>query len=322
MHRVLLGCAAASAILAGSAGLASAAECKVGISMFTLNAPYYAAQIQAAQDQAKKAGCSVSTADGQNDMSKQIGDVEDMVAKGINLLVINPRDPEGLVPAVNAAAKAGVKVVVIDSGLDPKADYVTLVQSSNDRNGFLVGQWLAKAMNGKPMRIALLSGDKGNVVGQERRLGVIRGIAEGQLQSGGHAGFEIVGQGWGAWNNDGGLKAMEDILTAHPDVNVVLGENDSMVLGARKALDAAGKKDVLLVAAADGQKEALQMIKEGKYGATGLNDPDAVGRTAVDVGMKALDGSLPAGFSKLDIAAPAVITKDNVDKYIKPNAVF
>ena len=95
-----------------------------------------------------------------------------------------------------------------------------------------------------------------------------------------------------------------------------------MVLGARKALEAAGKKDVLLVAAADGQKEALQMIKEGKYGATGLNDPDAVGRTAVDVGMKALDGSLPAGFSKLDIAAPAVITKDNVDKYIKPNAVF
>ena len=102
---------------------------------------------------------------------------------------------------------------------------------------------------------------------------------------------------------------MEDILTAHPDVNVVLGENDSMVLGARKALEAAGKKDVLLVAAADGQKEALQMIKDGKYG-------------AVDVGMKALDGSLPAGFSKLDIMAPAVITKDNVDKYIKPNAVF
>ena len=115
---------------------------------------------------------------------------------------------------------------------------------------------------------------------------------------------------------------MEDILTAHPDVNVVLGENDSMVLGARKALEAAGRKDVLLVAAADGQKEALQMINDGNYGATGLNDPDAVGRTAVDVGVQALDGKLPAGFSKLDIMAPAVITKDNVDKYLKPNAVF
>ena len=95
-----------------------------------------------------------------------------------------------------------------------------------------------------------------------------------------------------------------------------------MVLGAQKPLEAAGKKDVLLVAAADGQKEALQMIKDGKYGATGLNDPDNVGRIAVDVGMKALDGSLPATFPKLDITPPAAITKDNVDKYIKPNAVF
>ena len=68
MTRILLGCAAASAILAGSAGIAAAADCKVGISMFTLNAPYYAAQLQAASDQAKKAGCTVSTADGQNDM--------------------------------------------------------------------------------------------------------------------------------------------------------------------------------------------------------------------------------------------------------------
>ena len=313
----------ASTLMAGFAGATHAADCKVGVSMYTLNAPYYAAQLEAVQAEAKKAGCSVSTSDGQNDMSKQIGDVEDLVAKGVNLLIINPRDPEGLVPAVNAASKAGVKVVVMDSGLDPKANYVTLVQSSNDRNGFLVGQWIAKKMEGKPMKIALLSGDKGNVVGQERRLGVLSGILEGQLVTQGRAGFEVVAQGWGAWNNDGGLKAMEDILTAHPDVNVVLGENDSMVLGATKALEAAGKlNDVLLVAAADGQKEALRMIKDGKYGATGLNDPDLVGRTAVDIGLKAVAGSLPADFPKLDYTTPAVINKDNVDKYYRPNAVF
>lgn len=323
IRKSLKSCMLASTLAASFAGAGHAADCKVGISMFTLNAPYYAAQLQAAQEEAKKAGCSVSTSDGQNDMSKQIGDVEDMVSKGVNLLVINPRDPEGLVPAVNAAAKAGVKVVVIDSGLDPKANYVTLVQSSNDQNGFLVGQWIAKTMAGKPMKIALLSGDKGNVVGQERRLGVLRGIMEGQLVGSGKAGFEVVAQGWGAWNNDGGLKAMEDILTAHPDINVVLGENDSMVLGARKALEAAGKlNDVLLVAAADGQKEALRMIKDGKYGATGLNDPAVVGRTAIDAGLKAVAGTLPADFPKLDYTTPAVITKDNIDKYYRPDAVF
>ncbi len=98
-----------------------AADCKVGVAMYTLSAPYFAAQVAAAVDQAKKAGCDVSQSDGQNDMNKQISDVEDMVAKGVNLLILNPRDPEGLVAAADAATKAGVKVVVMDSSINPKA---------------------------------------------------------------------------------------------------------------------------------------------------------------------------------------------------------
>ncbi|MFE0755965.1 substrate-binding domain-containing protein [Inquilinus sp. NPDC058860] len=316
----LTGCLATTALLIGSA---QAADCMIGISMKTLNAPYFAAQEAAAKDQAAKAGCQVATADAQNDMGKQIGDVEDMVSKGVNLLIINAADPQGLVPAINAAAAAGVKVVAIDSTVDPKAKYITLIQSSNDQNGFQVGQWLAQSTAGKELKIALLSGEKGNVVGQERRLGVFRGLVEGQLVNGGKVGFAVVGQGWGGWTHEGGLKAMEDLLVAHPDINVVLGENDSMVLGARKALEAAGKlNDVLLVAAADGQKEALQLIQEGQYGATGLNDPALIARTAVDVGMKALDGSLPADFPKTDLTTPDAITKDNVAKYYRPDAVF
>jgi ribose transport system substrate-binding protein len=317
---VLTGCLATTALLIGTA---QAADCMVGISMKTLNAPYFAAQEAAAKDQAAKAGCQVTTADAQNDMGKQIGDVEDMVSKGVNLLIINAADPQGLVPAINAAAAAGVKVVAIDSTVDPKAKFITLIQSSNDQNGFQVGQWLAQATPGKALKIALISGDKGNVVGQERRLGVFRGLVEGQLVHDGKVGFTVVGQGWGGWTHEGGLKAMEDLLVAHPDINVVLGENDSMVLGARKALEAAGKlNDVLLVAAADGQKEALQLIQEGQYGATGLNDPALIARTAVDVGLKALDGSLPADFPKIDLTTPDAITKDNVAKYYRPDAVF
>ena len=322
LRRFLLGSAFALGLVPLAASGASAA-CSVGVSMFTLGAPYYAAQLAAAVDEAKKNGCTVTTADGQNDLTKQIGDVEDMVSKGIQLLIINPRDPEAMVPSVNSAARAGVKVVVIDSGLDPKARYVTLVQSSNDQNGFLVGQWIAQKMAGKPIKIALISGDKGNIVGEQRRLGVLKGILEGQLVQSGHAGFEVEAQGWGGWNTDGGLSAMEDIITAHPDVNVVLGENDSMVLGARDALKEAHKLDgVLLVAAADGQKDALELIKKGEYGATGLNNPDLVARTGVDIGLKAVAGKLPADFPRVDYTTPTVITEQNVDKYYNPKAVF
>ncbi|OJF97670.1 substrate-binding domain-containing protein [Pararhizobium antarcticum] len=322
MKITLSGCVLAVAMNVAAIGAANAADCKVGIAMYTLGAPYFAAQVAAAEDQAKKAGCEVTTADGQNDMSKQIADVEDMVAKGVNLLILNPRDPEGLVSAADAATAAGVKVVVMDSSISTKANVVTQVRSSNDQNGYLVGQWLANSMKGKPMKIILLSGDKGNEVGRDRRLGVFKGLVEGQLVNDGKVSFEVVGQGWGGWSNEGGLAAMEDLLTAHPDANVVLGENDSMVLGAMKALEAQGKTDVLALAAADGQKEALALIKEGKYGATGLNDPDLVARTAVDIGLKAVKGELGADTPKLELTTPAVITKENVDQFYRAEAVF
>jgi ribose transport system substrate-binding protein len=322
MKKALPACALAAALMAGALGAAEAADCKVGISMYTLGAPYFAAQVAAAEDQAKKAGCEVSSSDGQNDMAKQIADVEDMVAKGVNLLILNPRDPEGLVAAADAATAAGVKVVIMDSSINTKADVITQVRSSNDQNGFLVGQWLAKKMQGTPIKLILLSGSQGNEVGRDRRLGVFRGLVEGQLVNEGKAGFEVLGQGWGGWSHEEGLKAAEDLLQAHPDVNVILGENDSMVLGAMKALEAAGRSDVLVLAAADGQKEALALIKEGKYGATGLNDPDLVARTAVDIGMQALSGELPEGFPKLNLTTPDVITQENVDKYYRADAVF
>ncbi len=316
---VKLALGATASLVAMSA--AQAADCKIGISMKTLDAPYFAAQEVSAKKHAEELGCEVISVDAQNDLNKQVADVEDMVAQGIGALIINPRDSKGLVPAVNAASSAGVKVFVIDSTIDPQANFVTLVQSSNSQNGLLVGQWLADATKGKELKIALISGDKGNEVGQERRLGVLAGLTEGQLRNEGRASFQVVGQGWGGWTNEGGLKAMEDLLTANPDINVVLGENDSMVLGAQKAME--GQSDgVVFLAAADGQKEALQAIKDGNYGATGLNDPALVASTAVDLAKKALDGSLPADVSKITYTTPTAITKDNVDQYFKADAVF
>ncbi|RVH52927.1 substrate-binding domain-containing protein [Sinorhizobium meliloti] len=315
-------------LLAGSVALfcltsaAMAEECKVGLTMPSLNAPYFAAQVAAVEKAAKDQGCEITTADSQNDFSKQINDVEDMIAKGIDILILNPRDQEALVPAADAATKAGVKVVVMDSTLNPKAHVVTQVRSSNDENGRLVGDWIAKKMKGTPIKMLLLSGNQGNPGGLDRRMGVIKGIVEGQLVNEGAVNLQILGQGWGDWATDGGLKAAEDLFQAHPDANLVVGENDSMVLGAVQAAKAAGLDGILFAAAADGQREALEMVKEGTYGATGLNDPDLVGRTAFDIAYKAFKGELPADFPKLHLTPADVISADNVDKYYNPQSVF
>lgn len=305
-----------------AASPATAADCKVGISMKTLGAPYFAAQLEAAKARAIEAGCETVEADARDDMAKQISDIEDMVAGHVNLLIVNPMDAQGLVPAVNAATAAGIKVVAIDNTLDPTANFVTQVQASSFDNGFLVGQWVAENISG-PLKIALLSGRPADLPGRERRLAVIAGITEGQLRKSGATSFEIVGQGWGNWSTDGGLDAMEDLLTAHPDINIVIGENDSMVLGGKRAIDEAGlTKQITLAAAADGQKEALDLIKSGGYAVTGRNDPALIARTAVDIGLKAVRGELEPGFSKLTHTDPAAIHAGNVDQYYDPKAVF
>ncbi len=315
-------------LFVGTVAAIDKSEIKIGFSQYTLGAPYFKAQVEAAKAKANELGIELVAIDAKNDMVKQIGDVEDLLVQGIDVLILNPQDPKGLVTATKKATAAGVPVIIIDSSIDPSADFITTVQSNNDANGELVGNWLVKQMArlkpGEEIKMALISGAKGNPVGKARRNGVFKGTIEQQLRSNGHAGFEIVSQGWGSWTHEGGLAAMEDILVANSDVNVLLAENDSMALGALKAIIGAGKepmKDIIVLAAADGQKEALKLIMEGEYGATGMNDPVLTAETAVEIAMEVLlEGNIeyPA-----KTYTPAVaITKDNVEEYYDPEAIF
>jgi ribose transport system substrate-binding protein len=129
-----------------------------------------------------------------------------------------------------------------------------------------------------------------------------------------------VSQGWGNWTNNGGLKAMEDILVANPDINLLVAENDAMGMGALKAVNESGKADKIIVAGFDGQKEAYELIKERKFGATALNSPEELARLVVEAVVKYLNGERQ--IDKIIYTTPVLITKDNVDKYYDPKALF
>jgi len=318
---------AATALVSGMAFgpmAAEAAGIKIGISMRTQDAPYYAALQAAVEKEAKALGATTIAADANNDMLKQISDVEDMLSQNINVLVMDPRDAKGLVGVTKEAASQHIPVIIVDSSIDPSAPVLTTIQSNNAENGRLIGDWLVGQVKGRDLHIALLSGDQGNVVGEARRDGVMEGILEAQLRQLGHAGFTVVGQGWGGWTQEGGVKAMEDLLTAHSDINAVLAENDSMALGAMRAIADAGKadKNILVFAAADGQKEAVKLIQDGKYGATGLNDPAIIGKMAADLAVKAAKNEVPAGFPKITFTPPVAITQANASQYYRPDALF
>ena len=292
---------------------------KVGYCSPSQNAPFYVVLSQYIKKYTTGYGMKFIQADGQDDILKQISSTEDMVATGINILILNPLDHRALVPVINDVAGRGVPVFIVDSQIDPSADYITSVQASNEGNGELIGDWAVKRMGGNRINVAIISGSQGNPVGRAKRLGFIEGFTESQLMSMGHADFRIVAQGWGNWTLLGGLEAMEDILTAHPDVNLLVAENDAMGIGALKAIGEAGKTGNITVVGYDGQKEAYELIRQGKFGATALNSPRELAKLVVESVVRYLNGQ------RLDkiIHTPAVlITRENVDQYYDPEALF
>jgi ribose transport system substrate-binding protein len=294
-------------------------DMKIGLSMQTMGAPYFVSQSNAFQAACVDAGIEVIAVDANGDMVKQQSDIEDLVVQGCNVIVINPADAQGAVAIANSVMAQGIPVFIMDNSIDPSATYVSMIQSNNAAIGTLVGEWIANEFGSSEIRIGLLSGNEGNLLGLDRRSGVIKGIVETQLVSSNSTNFKVVTQGWGGWNQEDGLTAAESMLTAAPDLNVIVAENDSMGLGAVIALKNAGRDDVI-VCGIDGQKEALALVQSGEYGASGLNDPVGVANLTLATIIRHAGGD--TNIPKLINTDPAVITSANINQYYNPNSDF
>lgn len=326
---------------------APAGDVKVGFAMKTNNGPYFIKLVETVEELAAEKGweCTVLTAN--EDITKEAENIETFITQGMDVIFLDSIDPDACIPSIDAAAEAGIPLINLDSGVNG-GNYVTTVYSNNKENGRLSGiayiDWMKE--NGKEdeeIVSILLSGKKGNVAGQERRMGLFAGIVQGrtgcteeeawtasqeiedQLTSGGKAEyadakFRIVGQGWGNWTEDDGLTAAEDFITANPDVTTLLGENDQMLFGGLTALNNAGLKGVALVAAADGAQGAFDMIKDNEnadnpYVVSGLNSPVLVGRDGVRIAEEIINGASWDDYEKITLTEAAGVTKDLVDKY-------
>src|SRR5699024_5753423 len=142
-------------------------------------AAFYVALEQAIENKVQSYDMEFFSVDGQNDITKQIKGIEDLISKGVDILIVNPLDPKALVPSINAANRSGILVFIIDSYIDPAAKYVTSVMADNEGNGELVGEWADKKLD-NVINMALVSGAQGNPVGKEKRMGFMRGVINEQ----------------------------------------------------------------------------------------------------------------------------------------------
>lgn len=292
---------------------------KIGYSNFSLVYNSFTCLETTLSKLCKEAGYEYQATDAQGDIMKQISDIEDLSLDS-DIIMVNTLDPDTLVETINDVAEMGIPVIALNGTINPDANILTTIQSDNYTNGVLVGQWIANKLPAGKIRAVILSGDKVNEVGRVRRNSMIEGIMEERLLKEGKCDLEIVAQVYTDWLPEKSAAAMEDILARNVDFDVLISEADVMAMEAMKVLRDAGRKDVLVAASADAQKEALELIKNGEYGATGLNSFVELANIAAETCAKWIEGETK--FPPITYTPSACITIDNVDKYYDPDAIF
>ncbi|HEY5715073.1 MAG TPA: substrate-binding domain-containing protein [Psychromonas sp.] len=318
MKKLLLSMAIASAF----AGPVSAADSlKIGFANRTLNGAFFSGLTEYMKIHGKEKGYEIVTTDARGDLNKQISDVEDMLSQGIDYLILNPQDPAAGLRIAKIAKQRGVTTIVLDSDISLDAPVVTRVQADNAVNNIMIGEFAANMFGSTPMNCVIISGNQGNLVGEARRTNFIRGVMEAQLRDNNYTSLNIVSQGWGNWDQQGGLKSMEDLIIAQGNkVNCVYSEMDDMALGAVRALKAANKLEDVKVFSHDGYKKGLEAVQRGELQATASNNPDTLTATVLDVVEKYEAGQ--RDFPDYVYIPPVLITKENVKEVYNPASLY
>ncbi|MEU5117946.1 ABC transporter substrate-binding protein [Streptomyces asoensis] len=221
--------------------------------------PFRIAETQSIEDEAEKRGVRLLTANAQSQFSKQISDVQDLLAKGADLLVIAPLNSDGWDPVLQAAAAKKVPIVTIDRKINATAckDYVSFIASDFVEQGRRAADQMIEATGGKG-EVAILLGSAGNNVTTERTKGFKDRIAAKA------PGLEVVFEQTGDFAREKGQQVTEQLIQSKPGIKGIYAENDEMGLGAVAALKGAGKKagDVEIVTV-DGTRNAVQGIVDG-----------------------------------------------------------
>lgn len=317
----------------------------IGFALRTANGSYYAAIGDIVNKKCEELGWECTVLDANDDTTKELENMETLVASDVDLIFLDCVDPSAATASQQVAFDAEIPVINLDSGVDDMSMQVTTVYSDNEQNGFQVGKFYAGTLKeDDEISAVLLSGNTGSIAGTQRRDGMFAGIImqrtgcteeeawkaaeemEASIVSSGKAvnekaKFEITGQGWGNWTIDEGLVAAEDLITANPDVNLVMAENDPMLIGAMTALDNAGitygdEGTVKLISAADGSKEGYDYVKEGKILAIGENSPVKIGERGMEIAQDILvNGTDPESYEDITMTEAVAVTKENVEEH-------
>lgn len=286
-------CGGGSSEQNSKSGNSNGSKGTIGISVLTLGNPFFNVIAEGVKEEAAKHGYDVLVVDGDRDVQKQANQIDDFLTKGVVAIILNPCDRQSIGPAIEKANQAGVPVFTCDlKCVAEGAEVVSHVGSDNLQGGKLAGEAMIEALGEQGGEVLVIHFPQANscqlrVRGFEEVIAAYnQGLVAGRI--------EVVAELDGGGVRDEGYKVTEDTLQAHPDLRGIFAINDPSGLGARAALEKAGKQDQVTIVAFDGQPEGKQAIKDGKIFADPIQFPDLIGKKTVQLMMDYFSGNVVA----------------------------
>lgn len=253
----------------------------VGFAVSTLENPFFVTMKEGGDAKAAELGIEMITLDAQDNNEKQASQVEDLISRKVDVLIVNPVDSDAIVNAVKAANAAGIPVITVTRPSNG-GEVVQHLDIDNAEAGKLVAEELVKVLGGKG-KVAILEGIAGTPSAQARQAGFVDYLKA-------YPDIEVVSSLTANYSREEGATVMEDILQANPELDAVYAHNDEMALGAVRAIIAANRLDQIKVFGIDATDDALAAIEKGEMAATVKQQPALQMAMAVEAAYKTAQG--------------------------------
>lgn len=273
-----------------------------GATYMTMNNPFFVNLNDGIKGIVEARGDKLVAFDPALDQAKQIAQIEDMIAQGVDAIFINPVDWKGIRPALDAAKKAGIPVINVDAPVFDTDLVDCIVASDNYNAGVLVAQDVQKRT--KSAKIVLLEHPtaKSAIDRTQSFVDTMKGKTQ----------YTVVARQSSNGQIEQAMPVMENIIQAQSVIDVVMGLNDPTAIGALAALEAAGRSKGVLIYGVDGSPDAKKMVAEGRITATAAQSPIGIGREAANAAYSILSGKQV----KKEILVPiTLIDSSNITKF-------
>jgi ABC-type sugar transport system, periplasmic component len=286
-----------------------AGEYTLGYVSKNLNDDFMINLKEGAEEHARKLGITLRymTANNNADIEKQIQLADDMITQGVDALILVPMEPASLIPTIIKANEANIPVILVNDPVDDQsakeqgALYATYVGTDNVMGGKVAAEFV-KNHYPSGARVVLIGGVAGQLTSDQRLDGFKIGIMDSPQ-------IQIIAEQPTDWSRDQGFSVMQNMLTANPDIDLVFGASDVMIMGAAEAIKQAEVQDSIKALGFDGSAEAIEMVKSGDMIGTVAQYPKIMSAAAIDAAIDVLNGKSVENpiYTKLE-----VLTKDNI----------